>query len=189
MANVNKYMLIGRLTRDPAVTHFNGGGKVVVLSIAVTNRKPDGQGGWMDDPMYIDCKVYNRGENGTQADNAEKSLRKGHQVFIEGHLVLEKWQDKQTSQPRQKHVVSVSNYQFLEPKAMQGLQVQARGTRQGAAPTTQQRSEPETPTYNEDNNEGEGHDEPVTVPATRATSNGRVSPQSYGDVRDEEIPF
>lgn len=118
MANVNKVILIGRLTRDPEVRTFSTGGKVLHFGFAVTNRKKNPTTGqWEDDPMFIDVKIFNRGEGGRQADIAEQSLRKGHQVFLEGRLVLETWDDKQTGQKRSKHVVVVDNYQFLEPRA------------------------------------------------------------------------
>lgn len=117
MANVNKVMFIGRLTRDPEARTFANGGKVTAFGFAVTNRKKNQQSGqWEDDPMFIDCKIFNRGEMGKQADLAEQSLRKGHQVFLEGHLVFEQWDDKQTGQKRSKHVLHVDNFQFLEPK-------------------------------------------------------------------------
>lgn len=118
MANVNKVMFIGRLTRDPEIRTFASGGKVASFGFAVTNRKKDvATGQWVDDPMFIDAKVFNRGEFGKQADLVEQSLHKGNQVFLEGHLVLESWEDKQTGQKRSKHVVVVDNFQFLEPRA------------------------------------------------------------------------
>jgi single-strand DNA-binding protein len=115
MANVNKVMLIGRLTRDPESRTFSSGGKVTSFGFAVTNRKKNmTTGQWEDDPMFIDVKIFNRGEQGRQATLAEESMRKGHQVFLEGRLVLEQWDDKQTGQKRSKHVVYVDNFQFLE---------------------------------------------------------------------------
>jgi single-strand DNA-binding protein len=115
MANLNKVMLIGRLTRDPEVRTFSTGGKVAHFGFAANNRKKNNATGqWEDDPMFIDIKVFNRGDNGRQADLVEQSLRKGHQVFLEGHLVLEQWDDKQSGQKRSKHVVVVDNFQFLE---------------------------------------------------------------------------
>jgi single-strand DNA-binding protein len=116
MANVNKVILIGRLTRDPEARTFSSGGKVVAFGFAVSNRRKNPTTGqWEDgDPMFIDVKIFNRGEQGRQADLAEGSLRKGHQVYLEGKLVLETWDDKQTGQKRSKHVVNVDNFQFLE---------------------------------------------------------------------------
>ncbi|MBI1914833.1 MAG: single-stranded DNA-binding protein [Planctomycetes bacterium] len=114
MANLNKVMLIGRLTRDPEARTFANGGKVTRFGFAVNNRKKDAQTGqWVDDPVFIDMEIFNRGEQGRQADLVEQNLRKGHQVFIEGHLRLDQWTD-QNAQKRSKLVVVVDNFQFLE---------------------------------------------------------------------------
>src|SRR5262249_39672127 len=114
MANLNKVMLIGRLTRDPEVRTFSNGGKVAKFGFAVNNRKKDQQTGqWVEDPVFIDMEIFNRGEQGKQADLVEQSLRKGHQVFIEGHLRLDQWTD-QSGQKRSKLVVVVDNFQFRE---------------------------------------------------------------------------
>jgi single-strand DNA-binding protein len=118
MANLNKVMLIGRLTRDPETRVFTTGGKVCNFGFATNNRKKNPTTGqWEDDPMFIDVKVFNRGENGTLADRAEQTLRKGQQIFLEGKLVLEQWDDKQTGQKRSKHVLVIDNFQYLEPRA------------------------------------------------------------------------
>src|SRR6184192_2836343 len=114
MANLNKVMLIGRLTRDPEVRTFANGGKVAKFGFAVNNRKKDQQTGqWVDEPVFIDVEIFNRGEQGRQADLVEQSLRKGHQVFIEGHLKLDQWTD-QSGQKRSRLLVVVDNFQFLE---------------------------------------------------------------------------
>jgi single-strand DNA-binding protein len=120
MANLNKVMLIGRLTRDPESRSFGGGGKVVNFGFAVNNRKRNSETGqWEDEPVFIDMAVFNRGENGRQADLAEQSLRKGHQVFIEGRLKFDQW-TSQDGQKRSKLSVVVDNFQFLEPRGEGG---------------------------------------------------------------------
>jgi single-strand DNA-binding protein len=117
MANLNKVMLIGRLTRDPEVRTFSNGGKVAKFGFAVNNRKKNQQSGqWEDDPVFIDAEVFNRGESGKQADLVEQSLRKGQQVFLEGHLRMDNWTDKE-GQKRSKLLVVIDNFQFLEPRA------------------------------------------------------------------------
>src|SRR5919198_285638 len=96
MANLNKVMLIGRLTRDPEVRTFSTGGKVAKFGFAVNNRRKNTQTGqWEDEPVFVDVEVFNRGEMGRQADLVEQSLRKGQQVFIEGHLRLDQWTSKE----------------------------------------------------------------------------------------------
>jgi single-strand DNA-binding protein len=116
MANLNKVMLIGRLTRDPEVRTFANGGKVAKFGFAVNNRKKNQQTGqWEDDPVFLDSEAFNRGDTGTLADRVEQTLRKGQQIFIEGHLRMDKW--TQDGQNRTKLVVVVDNFQYLEPRA------------------------------------------------------------------------
>lgn len=89
MANLNKVILIGRLTRDVEVRAFSNGGKVAKFGYAVNNRvKRDNN--WVDDPVYLNVEAFNRGESGL-ADRCERFLRKGSQCYIEGHLVLDQW--------------------------------------------------------------------------------------------------
>ena len=63
MANLNKVMLIGRLTRDPEMRTFSNGGKVAKFGFAVNNRKfnQDSQQ-WEEVPVFIDMEIWNRGD-------------------------------------------------------------------------------------------------------------------------------
>jgi len=116
MANLNKVMLIGRLTRDPEVRTFTNGGKVTKMGFAVNNRVKNQQTGqWEDKPVWLDVKAFNRETGRKLADLCEQYLKKGHQAYIEGHLVLEEWETD--GQKRSKLVVIVEEVQFLEPKA------------------------------------------------------------------------
>ena len=116
MANLNKVMLIGRLTRDPEVRVFSNGGKVAKFGFAVNNRRKNSQTGQMeDDAVFLDIEAFNRGEVFKQADLCEQYLRKGHQAFIEGHLQLDQW-TSQDGQKRSKLKIVVDNVQFLEPR-------------------------------------------------------------------------
>jgi len=116
MANLNKVMLIGRLTRDPEVRMFANGGKVAKFGFAVNNRKKNQQTGqWEDEPVFLDVEAFNRGESGRQADLVEQNLRKGTQIFIEGHLRLDQW-TSQDGQKRNKIMIVADNFQFLEPR-------------------------------------------------------------------------
>jgi single-strand DNA-binding protein len=112
-------MLIGRLTRDPEVRTFSNGGKVAKFGFAVNNRRPTPSGDWEDEPVFLDVDAFNRGERGKLADRVEQYLRKGQQIFIEGHLKLDQW-TSQDGQKRSKITVVVDNFQFLEPKGESG---------------------------------------------------------------------
>jgi len=134
MANLNKVMLIGRLTRDPEVRMFSNGGKVAKFGFAVNNRRKNAQTGqWEDEPVFLDCEAFNRGETGKLADLVEQYLHKGNQAFIEGHLQFDQW-TSQDGQKRNKLKIVVDNVQFLEPrKDGQGSYSQSR--RQDAPPS------------------------------------------------------
>jgi single-strand DNA-binding protein len=115
MANFNKVILIGNLTRDPETRTFSNGGKVTHFGFAVNNRRKNSQTGqWEDEPMFIDCDAFNWGERGTLADTIAQYCRKGSQVCIEGRLRLDQWEDKQTQQKRSKHKIVVESIQFLD---------------------------------------------------------------------------
>jgi single-strand DNA-binding protein len=137
MANFNKVILVGRLTRDPEVRSFSNGGKVCKIGFAVTNRRKNSQSGqWEDEPMFIDVEVFNRGEFGKLADLVEERCRKGSQIMVEGRLHLDQWDDKTTGQKRSKHKIVVDNIQLLDPRSGDGGMSQGGGEHEemGAPP-------------------------------------------------------
>jgi single-strand DNA-binding protein len=137
MANLNKVMLIGRLTNEPEERVFTNGGKVAKFRFAVNNRKKNtSTGQWEDDPVFLDVEAFNRGENGKQADLVMQYLRKGHQVFIEGHLKLDQWKSKE-GENRSRIVVVTDNFQFLEPRS-DGMGDGSRAPRSASAPAPRQ---------------------------------------------------
>ncbi|MCS6976330.1 MAG: single-stranded DNA-binding protein [Gemmatales bacterium] len=142
MANLNKVLLIGRLTRDPEVRTFSNGGKVARFGFAVNNRRKNSQTGqWEDDPVWLDCEAYNRGEFGKLAETVEQYCRKGSQVFIEGHLQLDQWTDRD-NQKRQKLKIVVDALQLLD-RRQDGPATPAAG--RGAASRTTAADVPEVP--------------------------------------------
>jgi single-strand DNA-binding protein len=134
MANLNKVMLIGRLTRDPEVRVFSNGGKVAKFGFAVNNRKKNMQTGqWEEEPVFVDVDAFNRGETGKQADLVEQYLHKGNQVFIEGHLKLDQW-TSQDGQKRSRLYIVADNFQFLEPRGEGGAPRGSYTPRQSMSP-------------------------------------------------------
>jgi single-strand DNA-binding protein len=108
MANLNKVLLIGNLTRDPELRYTPKGTAVADLGLAVNRRVSDGAGNWSDETTFVDVTVW-----GTTAENAQKFLTKGRGVFIEGRLQLDTWEDKQSGQKRSKLKVVGDTLQFL----------------------------------------------------------------------------
>ena len=108
MANLNKVMLIGNLTRDPEVRYTPKGTAVGDLGLAVNRRVSDGNGNWSDETTFVDITVW-----GTNAENAQKYLTKGRGVFVEGRLQMDTWEDKASGQKRSKLKVVAEVLQFL----------------------------------------------------------------------------
>jgi len=116
MGNLNKVMLIGRLTRDPEVTEFKNGGKVANLGFAVHNVRKNAQTGeWEETPVWLNMKAFNHEHGRKLADLAAK-LHKGRQVFVEGHLVLEQWDGKEDGKHHSKLFVYVDDVEFMGEK-------------------------------------------------------------------------
>jgi single-strand DNA-binding protein len=117
MANLNKVMLIGRLTFDPEPIQSGGATIGAKIAFAVSNRRPSKTNPqqWEDVPVFIDVEVWNRGES-KQADRVLATLRRGSQIYIEGHLKLDEWNDKVSGDKRTKLVVVAETFQYLESK-------------------------------------------------------------------------
>jgi single-strand DNA-binding protein len=88
MAGVNKVIILGRLGRDPEVRNFQNGGKVVNLRIATSERYKDREGNQQEKTEWHSVAIF----NDRLGDVAEKYLRKGSEVYIEGQLETRKWQ-------------------------------------------------------------------------------------------------
>jgi single-strand DNA-binding protein len=89
--SVNKVILVGNLGRDPESRSFQNGGKVVNLRIATSeNWKDRTSGERKEKTEWHSVAIFN--EN--LANTAERFLRKGSKVYIEGQLETRKWQDQ-----------------------------------------------------------------------------------------------
>ncbi len=90
MAGVNKAIILGRLGRDPEVRNFQNGGKVVNLRIATSERYKDREGNQQERTEWHAVAIFNE----RLGEVAEKYLRKGSEVYIEGQIETRKWQDQ-----------------------------------------------------------------------------------------------
>ncbi len=108
MANVNKVTLIGRITRDIELKYTTKGTAVSELGLAVNRSRQDDSGQRIEETTYVDVTLWGR-----QAELANQYLAKGREVYIEGRLQLDTWQDKTSGQNRQKLRVVGENMQFI----------------------------------------------------------------------------
>src|SRR6266705_1480334 len=90
MANINRVVLVGNLTRDPELRHTPSGTAVCSLRLAVNTRRKDGATGeWSEKPNYFDIKVW-----GAQGENCAQYLSKGRPVAIDGRLEWSEWESQ-----------------------------------------------------------------------------------------------
>lgn len=108
MANVNKVMLLGNITRDLEVRYTPKGIAVCELGLAVNRKRAGENGERIEEVTYVDVVLWGR-----QAELAGQYLAKGRPVFIEGRLQLDQWDDKETGQKRSRLKVVGENMQFI----------------------------------------------------------------------------
>ena len=89
MAGVNKAILVGNLGKDPEIRHLDNGVAVANFSLATTESYTNKQGERVNQTEWHNVVLW-RG----LADIAEKYLKKGNSVYIEGKIVTRKWEDK-----------------------------------------------------------------------------------------------
>ena len=107
MANFNKVILAGNLTRDPQLSYLPSNTPVCELGMAV-NRKWRGQDGEMrDETCFVDLRCY-----GKQAETLNQYMSKGRPLLVEGRLKYDQWEGKDGGK-RSKLYVIVEGFQFL----------------------------------------------------------------------------
>jgi len=108
MADLNKVMMIGRLTRDPVLRYTPNNQAVCDFGLAAGRKFKTASGEEREETVFVDCSVWAKG-----GEIFHQYMKKGKQVFIEGRLKLDQWDDKTTGQKRSKLTVVVENFQFL----------------------------------------------------------------------------
>jgi single-strand DNA-binding protein len=107
MANINRVILVGNLTKDPELRHTPGGDPVCSLRVAVNSSRRDESGQWVDKPNYFTVSVWGR-----QAESCAQYLSKGRPVGIDGRL---DWREYQAQDGTKREAIEIraDNVQFL----------------------------------------------------------------------------
>lgn len=108
MANFNRVILVGNLTRDPQLRYTPSGTAVADFGIAVNRQWKSQDGESKEDVCFIDVSAWGR-----QGEVISEYKSKGDPILIEGRLQMQSWQG-QDGQKRTKHVVVVESFQFLD---------------------------------------------------------------------------
>ncbi len=134
MANLNKVMLMGNLTRDPEVRYTPKGTAVAELGLAVNRVFMSETNEKREETTFVDVTFWGR-----QAETIGQYMSKGRPIFIEGRLQLDSWEDKQSGQKRSKLKVVGESFQFLGSKQDGG---DHGGQQQRSAPQRSNQSAP-----------------------------------------------
>ena len=108
MANYNKIIMVGNLTRDPQLKYLPSQTPVAEFGLAVNRRYRTAQGEDREEVAFIEMSAF-----GKQAEVINQYCQKGKPLFIEGRIKYDQWDDKETGQKRSRLSVIVENFQFL----------------------------------------------------------------------------
>src|SRR6266704_3015918 len=160
MANINRVVLVGNLTRDPELRQTPSGMSVCSLRVAVnTRRKDNATGQWTEKPNYFDITVW-----GNQGESCAQYLAKGRPVAVDGRLEWREW-DAQDGTKRQ--AVEISAGAAAPPPG------RSERRTAGSAGTRSSRSTGRTPTSSAATSPRRGRSARAGSPALADVTSGR----------------
>lgn len=107
MANFNKVLLMGNLTRDVELRHTQSGMALAKFGMAI-NRKWSQNGEQKESTCFVDLTAWGR-----QAEVLGQYVKKGSPLFVEGRLEYSTWEGQDDGKKRSKLEVVVENFQFI----------------------------------------------------------------------------
>lgn len=155
---VNRVILIGNLGRDPEVRRLENGAVVAKFSIATNESYKDKSGEWQTITEWHDVVVWRQ-----LAERAERDLKKGKLVYIEGKLTHRKYTDKDNIERYTTEVVA-NSLRLLEKRESSG----------GSFGANMPSAEPTAMAAN---------------PSTTSTSTPSSTPAATGNTADDDLPF
>jgi len=124
--SLNKVMLVGNIGNEPEVRHSQDGSKIVTFSLATSENWKDKSGERKEKTEWHRVVIFSQG----LADVAEKYLRKGSKVYVEGQLRTRKWQDQSGADRYSTEVVlsGIGAYMIMLDRASGGSGSSAEGS-------------------------------------------------------------
>lgn len=133
---INKVTLIGRLGKDPQVKHFSDTNAVADFTLATSDNYRDKSGNWVEITDWHNIRLPFK----NMAERAEKQLKKGSMIYVEGKIKTRSYDDKDGNKRYITEVV-VENFRSLDRRENSGQesgsyesQSQGSNTSQGASP-------------------------------------------------------
>src|SRR5215472_12079724 len=147
MANFNKVILAGNLTRDPELRYTPKGMAIAKLGLAINRVWKNEAGETKEEVTFVEVDAFGR-----QAEVIAQYMRKGRPFLVEGRLKLDQWEDKNTHQKQTKLKVVLESFSFIDSRGGGGdgggetrPRPSAPTTPPAAAAATPEASEPEAP--------------------------------------------
>jgi len=115
MANFNKVILAGNLTRDPELRYTPKGTPIAKIGMALNRTWKNEAGETKEEVTFVDVDAFGR-----QAEVIGQYLKKGRPLLVEGRLKLDTWEDKNTHQKVSKLRVVLESFSFLDSRGEGG---------------------------------------------------------------------
>lgn len=109
MANFNKVILAGNLTRDPELRYTPKGTAVARITLAVNRTWKGEDGQSKEEVSFVDVDIWGR-----QAETISQYMKKGRPLLVEGRLKQDTWEDKNTKQKQSKLKVVLESFSFID---------------------------------------------------------------------------
>lgn len=114
MANFNKVILAGNLTRDPQLSYTQSGTAVCKFGMAINRRWRDQGGNQQEETCFVDLTAF-----GKQGEVINQYMSKGRALMVDGRLNYSQWTTPDGNK-RSKLEVVVENFQFIDSKGGDG---------------------------------------------------------------------
>ena len=125
--NLNRVEFAGNLTRDPELKKTNGGYSICEFGLASSRKFTPKNGAEREEVCFIEVTVF-----GKIADAVMQYVSKGSNIYIEGRLVLDQWDDRNDGSKRSKLKVVAESVQFIStnkpPETKEKAPPKRRGT-------------------------------------------------------------
>jgi single-strand DNA-binding protein len=115
MANFNKVILAGNLTRDPELRYTPKGTAIASFGLAINRKWKSETGEMKEEVTFVDIEAWDR-----QAEVISQYFKKGRPILVEGRLKFDQWEDKNTHQKQSKLRVRLETFSFIDTKGVDG---------------------------------------------------------------------
>ncbi len=115
MANFNRVILAGNLTRDPELRYTPKGTAIATFGLAINRKWKTETGESKEEVTFVDIDAFGR-----QAEVVAQYMKKGRPFLVEGRLKLDQWEDKNTHQKQSKLKVVLESFSFIDTKGVDG---------------------------------------------------------------------